>query len=372
MLIENAFHYLPEILSGSNYAVQEYEAGIVNAVSLAVLQELNARNIPNPLAVLTVERPYSREGFERPDGKQERRHLRADLFVDISRNHVSTEALSRFGWRHLNYLEAKFFRPGCGPSTSNAALLLADLIRLCCLTPPWVKGWNAGKHSRPCPCAGVLDPSGKYTDICVGRYLLHVYEGDPDVLVGKRVRPWLKELRSPSGSVLRVTVRDDKASTFIKSISPFLQDLSLDVSITNRVLVQRPSAKKTHYLCVLTRIDRLKVTLGSLSWEETVERQGTESASGDWQRLQKEVGKYILFGAKAKPESEDVPPSDDELESFESSSSSESPESADSTDVVSSRDRGSSVSSGSPGALSSSSGSSSSLSSSPELSKGNA
>jgi hypothetical protein len=39
MLIENAFHYLPEILCGSNYAVQEYEAGIVNAVSLAVLQE---------------------------------------------------------------------------------------------------------------------------------------------------------------------------------------------------------------------------------------------------------------------------------------------------------------------------------------------
>jgi hypothetical protein len=109
MLIENAFHYLPEILSGSNYAAQDYEAGIVNAVSLAVLQELNARNVPNPLAGLSVEKLYSPLGFGRPDNiSNKKRHLRADLFIDTSRTMIGSEGLSRFGWRHKNYLEANF------------------------------------------------------------------------------------------------------------------------------------------------------------------------------------------------------------------------------------------------------------------------
>jgi hypothetical protein len=326
MLIENAFHYLPEILSGSNYAAQGYEAGIVNAVSLAVLQELNARNIPNPLSSLTVEKLYSKDGFDRPDAKPGKRHLRADLFVDVTRNHVATEALSRFGWRHLNFLEAKFFRPGAAPSTTNAALLLGDLIRLCCLTPPTVNGWNHFKNQKPSPCDGKPASDGKYHDICVGRYLLHVYEGDPEELVGKRSRLWLKELRSASGSKITLRIGDDKADTFKKTLSLALEDLSVEVEITNRVIAQRKKTGKMHYLCVLTRIDRFKVTFGDLSWDETEDRDGIESKSGDWRKLQAEVGKHILFDVKQVDKVENVAPSEDELESFESSESSESSE----------------------------------------------
>ncbi len=314
MIIENAFHYLPEILCGSNYAAQKYEAGIVNAVSLAVLQELNARNVPNPLAALTVEKLYSEDGFDRPDELAKRRYLRADLFVDTTRTFLGTAALSRFGWRHQNYLEAKFFRPDKAPSTLNAADLLGDLIRLCCMVPPRVHGWNNPRHPKPSPCDGSPAADGRYADICVGRYLLHVYEGDPEQLLGKTVRPWTKEMRQPGDKQISIKIGDDGAETFKRTISKELGELGLTVSITNRVIGQREKLGKTSYLCVLTRINSFTATFGDLSWSEGDDRRGTESSPGAWAKLQAIVGKHLLFSGKVTEETEDMPPSDMEFE----------------------------------------------------------
>ena len=315
MLIENAFHYLPEILTGSNYAAQGYEAGIVNAISLAVLQELNARNVPNPIAALTVEKLYNENGFERPDASPKKRYLRSDLFVDTSRTFVATAALGRFGWRHRNYVEAKFFRPGGPPSTTAAAVLLGDLIRLCSLTPPVV---SSNRHNRlPSPCAGALSADGKYKEICVARYFLHVYEGTPEDRVGKRSRKWLKTLRTPGTGTLEIRVGDDSADTFKNAISPELQDLKLTANIFNQVIEQRTEENVTSYLCVLTRIESFKVSCGNLSWAETNSREGTESSSGDWTKLQALIGKHILFSSSAKSTEEETPPSSDEKEAFD-------------------------------------------------------
>ena len=337
MLIENAFHYLPEILSGSNYAAQDYEAGIVNAVSLAVLQELNARNVPNPLAALSVEKLYSSTGFERPDNNPDKkRHLRADLFVDTSKTFVACEGLSRFGWRHKNYLEAKFFRPGSASSTNNAALLLGDVIRLCCLVPPMVAGLRRKKNPKPSPCDGDPSADGKYSEICVGRYLLHVYEGSVETLMGKKARPWAKELRIPSGSKIEVKIGDDKADTFKKALSSDLAELKVKIGFTNRVISQLEAAGKTHYLCVLTRIDSFAVTLGDLSWTENEKREGLESKAGAWRELQATVGKHLLFTSKLKKKGEDIPPTGDELESLEGAEddSENEPESADQVEAT--------------------------------------
>ena len=318
MLIENAFHYLPEILSGSNYAAQDYEAGIVNAVSLAVLQELNARNVLNPLAGLSVEKLYSPLGFERPDNSStKKRHLRADLFIDTSRTMIGSEGLSRFGWRHKNYLEAKFFRPDSASSTNNAAALLGDVIRLCCLVPPIVTRSNQKKIPNPSPCDGNPSYDGKYRNICVGRYLLHVYEGPVETLMGKKTRGWAKELRSPSGSKIEVKIGDDKADTFKKALSNDLRDLIVKVDFTNHVISQLQETGKTHYLCVLTRIDSFTVSLGDLSWIEDGNRGGLESKPGAWRELQAKVGKHLLFSSKLKKKGEDLPPNDDELENLE-------------------------------------------------------
>lgn len=327
MLIENAFHYLPEILCGSNYAAQGYEAGIVNAVSLAVLQELNARNVPNPLAALAVEKLYSKEGFDRPDGVQnKRRNLRADLFVDTARTFVASEGLSRFGWRHKNFLEAKFFRPGGASLTNNAAFLLGDVIRLACLVPPMVLGWDNKRRPKPSPCDGNRSPDGKYVGICVGRYLLHVYEGSVTALIGKKARSWARVLRSSNGKSIDVRVGDDKSKTFKKAISNELTDLRVKIGFTNGVIAQQELAGKTNYLCVLTRIETVEASLGELRWSENDKREGVESKPGAWRELQAMIGKHLLFNQKEKNKGEDLPPSEDELESLDDHADSDTDE----------------------------------------------
>ena len=132
--------------------------------------------------------------------------------------------------------------------------------------------------------------------------------------MGKKARPWAKELRSPSGSKIEVKIGDDKADTFKKALSNDLDELNVTVGFTNRVISQLEAAGKTHYLCVLTRIDSFSVTLGDLSWKEDEKREGLESKAGAWRELQAQVGKHLLFTSKLKKKGEDMPPTEDELE----------------------------------------------------------
>lgn len=329
MIIENAFGYLPEILTGSNYGAQDYEAGIVNAVSLAVLQELNARNAPNPLSFLTIEKLYNIKGFTDPNGKP--RYLRADLFLDSSRLHVGTEALSRFGWRHKNWLEAKFLRTSKNkdkdkdkdkdknrpntPTTTSAALIAADIIRLCTLVLPETNKRDANNpYSYP-------STDGKYTDLCTGRYFLHIYDDEPENLVGKTShREWLKEIRKPGKAKFTLDVSKDKAQKKFKDqISPELLNLKIKASITNFVRDQSPG--NNNYLCVLTRIDSFEVTWTSVktgtthSWSENPERNGTESKPEDWRKICSAVGNNLLANTRIGPK-EELPPSEDEKASI--------------------------------------------------------
>ncbi len=49
MIIEQAFVALPELLLGNHYAHHDYEAGTVGVLSMAILQELNGRNVTHPI-----------------------------------------------------------------------------------------------------------------------------------------------------------------------------------------------------------------------------------------------------------------------------------------------------------------------------------
>ena len=136
MLIEQAFHSLPEILLGRPYKQHDYEGGLVSAFSMALLQEFNGRSVPNPIASLRAEERYSSRRLIGSNGKP--RYLRADLHVDLESVKVSSASLSSYGWRHSNWIEAKFFRRprnGTVPKTTNAGLLFADLLRLVTLVP---------------------------------------------------------------------------------------------------------------------------------------------------------------------------------------------------------------------------------------------
>src|SRR5690349_8085630 len=152
MLIEQAFFNLPEILVGSGYAKQHYEAGVVSALSLAILQELNGRNASNPISNLVAERRFSDE-IER---------LRVDLHVRLDRLYSGSKDYSEFGFRHSNWIEAKFFRLGKGnpPSTQNLGAVVADIFRLVALVP--------------------IEKVNENTNLTItGRYFLHAYRGDP-------------------------------------------------------------------------------------------------------------------------------------------------------------------------------------------------
>jgi hypothetical protein len=108
VLIEQAFFHLPEILHGSGYTLQEYEAGIVGALSLSVLQVLNGRNATNPISYLHQEKLYREKGVYQ--GASVPRYLRADLRVKAYELKTGNKRLAQYGWRDYKWLEAKFLR----------------------------------------------------------------------------------------------------------------------------------------------------------------------------------------------------------------------------------------------------------------------
>lgn len=238
MLIEQAFHNLPEILVGSGYAKQDYqkgfEASIVGAFSLAVLQELNGRNAPNPISFLIAEKRY-------PDIEQ---NLRADLFVNLSRLFTGSEEYADFGFRFSNWVEAKYFRRtgGTPPATSNLGSIVADLLRLIVLIPK-------EEHNR------------------AGRYFLHVYRGDPlrqklinDVRNDNTKREWVTKLLEAGDHEI-----DDLELAKERSWPSFFLHLGKDfvsatckLSITNYRIAPPLKNSDDSYTLILTRINSAK------------------------------------------------------------------------------------------------------------------
>lgn len=311
MILENAFGYLPEILTGSNYAAQEYEGGIVAAIALAALQELNARNIPNPISNLCIEKLYDPNGFDRGEDASRPRYLRADLHVDLSRVWVGSRGLARFGWRHRNWVEAKFLRRKKIPSTTACALVAADLLRLCALVPPESRSPGRSGFTGP------LD-SGRLraSNLCTGRYFLHVYDADPELLVGKKGRPWIKALRNPGSQRIHFKVGDDNArADFVARIGDGLQSADLRMRVTN--FCHGQGSTGSGYRCVLTRIDSFTIAFEQdeekLWYRESNGRSGRQSSGSALLAIRKGVGSQVLLGSKVTPDKGDTPPSDDEL-----------------------------------------------------------
>jgi len=309
VILENAFGYLPEILTGSNFAAQEYEGGIVTAVALAVLQELNARNVPNPLSNICVEKLYDTRGFDRGPDSTKRRYLRADMQVDLTRMWIGTSGLAKFGWRHKNWLEAKFFRNGKVSSTIACAHIAADLIRLCSLVTPesQVKTQNKGPISQP--------DNLKFENLCTGRYFLHIYDSDPEKLVGKR-RTWARQLRNPGKQSLSFKIEDDRAQKkFVSLLGEELKSTKVELKVTNFCREQGSSGG---FFCVLSRIDEFTLSMTSdrsdMSYKEEQNRIGVQGRSSDFVNMRNKIGSFLLLNDKQSKVKDDEPPSEDERE----------------------------------------------------------
>lgn len=247
MIIEQAFLQLPEILHGSGYQQQDYEAGIVGAISLSVLQVLNGHNTANPISCLQYEKLFRKKGIF--SGAPNPRYLRADLYVHIGKLFVANRRLAQYGWRHSAWLEAKFLRnqtgngvKHSGNKSTHVANFLADLIRLVALIPE-----NKDSTSE-------------------GRYFVHVYDSDPKWYLTFGNRGWMRALCLPGEQRLKIENLDQEPETIRKSLGEF-PGLKIELGITNMVL--KPLVTNNHpcYWMYLTRIDSIKAELNGHVFE---------------------------------------------------------------------------------------------------------
>ena len=227
---------LPEILHGSGYQKQDYEAGIVGAFSHSLLQALNGRNAPNPISFMQHERLFRTGGLFQEGSAP--RYLRSDLYLNLSQLRVGSKRLSQYGWRHEVWIEAKFFRNQTGldgtqhssNKSAHVGNVLADLIRLCMLVP------EPNDTSRS------------------GRYFLHCYDAEPDRYLTLRSRPQLRAIVAPGTQKTSIHLLQNEALT-IRNITGNLDDLRIDMNLTNLVLKPVVTGDRPVYYCILTRVD---------------------------------------------------------------------------------------------------------------------
>jgi hypothetical protein len=294
MLIEQAFFYLPEILVGGGYPFQQHEGGLVTAFSMALLQSLNARNAPNPLSLVASERRYQADGFAPAGDKKRQRYPRADLHLDAGRLKIGTSNLALFGWRHSNWLEAKFFRKpenGTIPTTSLAGELISDFYRILGLVP------------LECPAGSKVnnaDGSVSYSRLFAGRFILHVYQGAPAKFIGE-ARPYLERITS-SGVIKDVGIdisAEPVTGSFLKQVGPKLRDVKIKVTLNNLRLeaaFEENNSTKTLFTCVLSRVEAFKLSWGARELEVFADRTAKEKADGDFAAIRRHLGMHMSVG----------------------------------------------------------------------------
>ncbi|WP_426607922.1 hypothetical protein [Pantoea anthophila] len=247
MIFEQAFMSLPEFLTGTPFKRYQFEGTIVTAFSMAVLQELNSRNVPNPVSLLRAEVNYP------VDEKK-----RADLHIDLRKLDIFNDDLQSYGFYENNWLEAKFCRLSKAgqPVTTVLAstfLILKDLIRLCSLVP---------------------DNQLQDDESISGRYLLHAYQGDPSqyFIYGRNQsksrtqREWIKPLMESGRQNININdLNFETTQTFKKCVGKKAHRISLQATLTNFVHTPRQYNEGVYHI-VLTRIEDFQLFVGKRSF----------------------------------------------------------------------------------------------------------
>jgi hypothetical protein len=248
MIVESAFFKLPELLTRDYDLLRgTSEATVVHLLSVAILMELNARNVLRPFAHIEVEKPYP---IPKRDGGIA---IRADLFVDF------TEAIpgridgpmALYGARAKNWVEAKAFvssiKHGSTPDkTGNAGRIARDLLRLCLLPG----------------------------ESLASRYLLTIFSSEPSESVAlrtsdQRERTWLARLLT-EGYIDDVELSlSNEPKTLREAMGPgFVDSNDLQVKAKLRTLMFQPRGKRGSspaFWGYLTRIRSFQIALPGLS-----------------------------------------------------------------------------------------------------------
>lgn len=237
MLIESAFLKLPEILLSSYSNDANVEAMLVQSLVTGIQMELNARSVPFAYSHIVVEQPYSLERLSGPS-------YRTDLLLNAKGCITQSLALEQYGFRELQWLEAKsFFSKGKArpATTQNLGRIIKDLLRLC-LLPNELKG-QIRQNSR---------------------YMLLAFDRPPNNYLALAKRDWARKLLEEINPTVTIDLRREKMA-LIKSISNCDK---LDASITLSLTISRfeplQMAASPIYWGYLLRIDAFDISIGSL------------------------------------------------------------------------------------------------------------
>jgi hypothetical protein len=139
MIVESAFSILPESIAGMGFQRVSREQNAVGALSFSLLNALHAKNVVDPIQRIQIEKSYATHKTPLPAGADNRH---CDIYVDYGGSKIGSKRLENFGWRYLNYVEAKFLKSYAKTSTgqdtrssANSAEIIADLVRLVALVP---------------------------------------------------------------------------------------------------------------------------------------------------------------------------------------------------------------------------------------------
>jgi hypothetical protein len=307
--LEQAFQALPEVLCGSRYPLQSYETGIVVATTLSVLQELNGRNVPNPLSCVHAEHPYRQNGLF--VGVSIPRYLRADLRINTSGLNTGSRRLEQYGWRFEDWVEAKFFRGqtdyGHKHSTNKSAHtagLVCDLVRLATLVPE-----TAGTRSTK------------------SRHLLHVYDSEPKWYLPQN-RPWLNRLTALGTHEIAIDGLAHEAKTVRKLVGG-VTELNLWLRIHNLAILPVRFDETPVYWCYLTRLDRVEAEWSGRRFIVDSDRTVSESGVGDLA----EIVAYVAENISLQPADGPVPEGEDDEDSDQTEERSGGPDPVESCDA---------------------------------------
>ncbi len=289
MIFEQAFMALPEFLTGLPYDKFEYEGTLMTAYSMAVLQELNGRNVNNPISCLRSEVSY-----DLPSNK------RSDIHLNLYDLKIMTNELSKYGFYKENWLEAKFFRLNSkGRATQNRTtstfLILKDLIRLIFF-----------------PKEEIIRPEEEIIrlnniDSISGRYLLHVYEKEPAIHIASSkknsekgqnngngfIRSWLRHIMTPGKQ--NISLDDfhlkNEINEFDKILHKELRDIKLSFNVTN--FIHEASKENGTFFCCLTRIDDFSVEFSSCKYEREKSKISVTGID-EYKNMQSEIDNLLI------------------------------------------------------------------------------
>jgi len=186
---------------------------------------------------------------------------------------------------------------------TNGGHLAADLLRLMVL-PPIEQPKNQKPTSIPLVEGDKQSQKVSFPKLFTGRYLLHLYQGNPlkyqairrnkTAAKPRGNRKWLKALLDEGQQKIETLDLGDEGDSFMTPLNSALNTVTCEASITNFVI--KPISEEDRedaYWCILTRLDSFKVSVGNDVWEVKPDQIGIESSAGAFERIRCFIGDHV-------------------------------------------------------------------------------